>query len=104
MMGWNKIIVRYVCFLGILLVSSALADQDKTVKEANDKASHASASPFMEKVPHTDHVKAAREHMVTLHQDLKRFPTHAEFVKHLEKELKINAAQAEKILKEMDID
>ncbi len=100
----SKIIVRYIFPLVTLLASSTLAEQDKTAKEPNDKASHSSASPITEKFPHTDHVKAARDHMVNLHQDFKRFPTRAEFVKHLEKEMNINTAQAEKILRDMDID
>ena len=106
----KKNIAKASFLLLALLTSAAFAEQTKTSKEANDKthaslpASQASTTTATAKPPHPEHVKAAGNHMVKLHQDLKRFPTRAEFVKHLEKEMKITEAQAEKIVAEMDID
>jgi hypothetical protein len=103
----QKIIISKISFLLVtLLTSSTFAGADKGEKEANNKisASQSAANVATANPPHPEHVKLAGNHMLKLHQDLKRFPTRTEFVKHLEKEMKITEAQAEKIVAEMDID
>ena len=81
------------------------AEKKDSIKTANPApSSPLPALPSQEWSPNAEHVRLGGEHMMTLYHELKRLPTHAEHVKYLEKEMNITEAQAEKILKEMDID
>ncbi len=106
----NKIIAKRAFALAALLASVTLAEQGKVANEADGKPSaslpdsHSSAVPISEESSQPEQVKVAREHMTKLYEGLKRIPTHAELVKYLEKEMKITEIEAEKVLKEMDID
>lgn len=106
----NKIIAKRAFALAVLLASVTLAEQGKVANEADDKTSvslpdpHSSAVPITEEGSQPEQIKVAREHMTKLYEELERIPTSAELVKYLEKEMNITEAEAEKVLKEMDID
>ncbi|MGV8948818.1 MAG: hypothetical protein ACOH2E_05580 [Candidatus Paracaedibacter sp.] len=104
MASQKKNISKVPFILLALLTSATFAGQGNDKTLVSIPASQSPAPAYTAKSPHPEHVKLAGNHMLKLHQDLKRFPTRAEFVKHLEKEMKITEAQAEKILVEMDID
>lgn len=89
-----------------------IAEQKWKSQEEGQKTSHtSSAAPAgPELTGHPEHVRVAGDHMTKLYTDLKRLPTHAEVVKHLQAEMRnpdgspLTEAQAKKILTDMDIE
>jgi hypothetical protein len=81
-----------------------IKEKKEEPKEPNRQKLQEPKVSSQEWAPNTEHVRLAGEHMMKLYRDIKRLPTRTEHVKHLEKEMNITEAQAEKILEEMDID